>query len=187
MGELRPPPPAKLFVAMLVAPDVAGRVDRIDGRLIECFGPIDLVSPDFSFEFTDYYKAEMGENLVRRIVSFESLFDPAGLPAVKHRTNDLEAELTAELRNPESGRAVNLDAGYLTLGQLVLATTKSHAHRLYLRDGIWAEVTLRYHKGDYEKWPWTYPDYASGRYNSFWRPMRDKLKRQMEETQSSHE
>ena len=36
-------------------------------------------------------------------------------------------------------RRVNLDAGYLCLAKLVLASTKDHAHRIYLRDGIYAE------------------------------------------------
>ena len=41
-------------------------------------------------------------------------------------------------------RPLNLDPGYLTLGKLVLASTKDFAHRIYLGRGIYAEVTLYY-------------------------------------------
>jgi hypothetical protein len=45
------------------------------------------------------------------------------------------------------------------LGKFILATTKDQAHRIYLRDGIYGEVTLRFDTGEYEPWPWTYADY----------------------------
>jgi len=179
MGQVRPAPPAKLFIAMLIASDGLDKLDAFDNRLIETFGPIDIISPAWPFGFTDFYTAEMGPNLTRRIVSFQALFDPASLGDVKHQTNDLEEELARRFRTPSLGRIVNLDAGYLTLGQIVLATTKSYSHRVYLHGGIWAEVTMRYVKGRYEKWDWTYPDYANGRYNEFWDRMRSKLKTQM--------
>jgi len=161
---------------MLIAPDAMDKLELIDRALEEKFGPIDLRSPNWSFELTDYYTPEMGPNLVRRIVSFETLIDPGFLVDAKLTTNALELELTRQLRGPDRGRIVNLDAGYLTLGQMVLATTKSYSHRIYLNKGIWAEVTLRYYKGRYEKWEWTYPDYADGRYNEFLLAMREKLK-----------
>jgi hypothetical protein len=176
MGQIRRPPKAKLFVAQLIAPEVRARADLVDRALAEAFGPIDLAGPDWPFEFTDYYTPEMGAGLIRRIVGFERLIDPAFLVRAKLITNGLEAELTRVLRGEAPGRVVNLDAGYLTFGQVLLATTKSYSHRIYLDNGIWAEVTLRYVKGRYEKWEWTYPDYADGRYNEFWLAMREKLK-----------
>ena len=47
----------------------------------------------------------------------------------------------------------------MTLGKFQLATTKDQAHRIYLKDGILAEVTLRFEAGEYVPWPWTYADY----------------------------
>ena len=35
----------------------------------------------------------------------------------------------------------------MTLGKFMLATTKDQAHRIDLRDGIYAEVTLRFQAG----------------------------------------
>jgi len=180
MGQTRQPQKAKLFVAMLIAPDGLAKIDSFDRRLEERFGPIDLKSPHWPFDFTDYYTPEMGPNLTRRIVSFEKIIDPAFLVEAKLITNDLEQQITQEHRGPGQGRMINLDAGYLTLGQVLLATTKSYSHRIYLNKGIWAEVTLRFLKGRYEKWEWTYPDYADGRYNDFWMAMREKLKQNQE-------
>jgi len=46
----------------------------------------------------------------------------------------------------------------LTLHNLVLATTRDYAHRVYVRDGIHAELTLLYRSGGRQSLPWTYPD-----------------------------
>src|SRR5262249_9136900 len=64
-------------------------------------------------------------------------------------------------------RPLNLDPGYLVLGKFLLATTKDQSHRVYLRDGIFAEVTLRYHAGRFEPWPWTYADYRQPQVHEF--------------------
>jgi len=42
---------------------------------------------------------------------------------------------------------------------VVLASTKNNQHRLYLGEGIWAEVTLRYRNKTYTPWEWTFRDY----------------------------
>ncbi len=59
-------------------------------------------------------------------------------------------------------RRVNLDPGYLIASKLVLATTKDFAHRIYLGQGIYGEVTLNYRRGQgWQPHPWTYADYRS--------------------------
>jgi hypothetical protein len=118
----------------------------------------------------------MGTDLKRQFVSFAELFDPAQLPYLKRLTNDLENAVRRDLALPETRRPVNLDPGYMALSKLVLATTKDYSHRIYLREGIYAECTLRYHAGRWEPWPWTYPDYADTRYHPFFTRVRDGLK-----------
>ena len=44
----------------------------------------------------------------------------------------------------------------LSLGKLILATTKDQCHRVYLGRGIFAEVTLFYKQKTFNPWPWTY-------------------------------
>jgi hypothetical protein len=55
---------------------------------------------------------------------------------------------------------LNIDPGYLSLEHVILATTKGYTHRPYLRDGIYADLTLIYQKGSYRALEWTYPDYG---------------------------
>src|SRR5439155_23832817 len=102
----------------------------------------------FPFEKTSYYSSSMGEGLQRQFFTFQNLLDPAGLVDWKLATNALEEQLKPALQvhgRPE--RPINLDVGYLTGAKLVLASTKDFAHRLYLRDGIFAEITMGF-RGD---------------------------------------
>jgi hypothetical protein len=157
MGALKSPAPVKLICSILAG--APGLLDEARAALIERWGPADFVSEVLPFEHTDYYAGEMGAGLLRQIVAFAGLIDPAALPDIKIATNELER------RWLEAGRRrVNLDPGYLTLAKLVLATTKDHGHRIYLRDGIYAEVTLRFRDGHFQPWEWTYPDYGSPAY-----------------------
>ncbi len=54
-------------------------------------------------------------------------------------------------------RTLNLDPGLLSLSRFALATTKDGSHRIPLRDGIYAEVTLVYERGGFHPLPWTVP------------------------------
>ena len=157
MGTARQPAPVKLIASLLT-----GDLDllpEVRATLVHAFGPIDLESDILLFDHTDYYAPEFGPALQRQFVTFECLISPEDLPAVKRQTNDLEQSLAREGR-----RRVNIDPGYVSLSKLVLATTKDHAHRLYLGEGIYAEVTLAYRHGAWQPWPWTYPDYRSEEY-----------------------
>jgi len=59
----------------------------------------------------------------------------------------------------------------------VLATTKDYSHRIYVRDGIYEEVTLVYRRGSgFEPWPWTYPDYRSETAKRFFLAVRESLR-----------
>jgi Domain of unknown function (DUF4416) len=127
-------------------------------QLQAAYGPIARCGADYDFHHTRYYEAEMGPALRKRLVALEPLVAPDCLPAVKRHTIALEQQLAASGRFPEP-RPLNLDPGLLQLGKFLLATTKDQAHRVYLGDGIFAEVTLRFHGGAFVPWPWTYADY----------------------------
>ncbi len=126
------------------------------------FGPLDHQSPVLAFTHTAYYEEEFGPGLRRLLVSFRRPVKPQDLSAIKRFCNRLERRLSVKGR-----RTVNIDPGYLDLARLVLATTKDHAHRIYLRDGIYAEVTLSYTRNSFGPCPWTYPDYRTAEYIGF--------------------
>ena len=73
-------------------------------------------------------------------------------------------------------RPLNLDPGYITDSKLVLASTKNHAHRIYLAEGIFAEITLRFQGGQWRPWEWTYPDYRRADFQQFFTDCRNYLR-----------
>jgi hypothetical protein len=149
-------------------------------RLEQCFGPIELASPPFVFDQTSYYEASMGADLRKKFFAFRDLITPEKLPDIKRQTNALEDEMAATKHYAEA-RPLNLDPGLLEQGKFLLATTKDQAHRIYLRDGIFAEVTLRYQAGAFEPWPWTYADYRLPCVHEFLQQARDYYRQRLRE------
>lgn len=123
--------------------------------LSEKWGEIDYVSSILPFAYTDYYKKEMGGCLVRRFISFGTLVPPETLPDIKLFTNRVE-----EQSMEEGKRRVNIDPGYLSQAHLILATGKAYTHRPYIRDGIYADLTLIFVNHTFRRLEWTYPDYS---------------------------
>ncbi len=172
MGQIRNPAPVKLVVGLLTGEPKL--FDTLQSRLEARFGAADMVSPVLDFTQTTYYAAELGPRLVREFVTFEQLIDPGELAGIKVWTNALEDEFARGQR-----RRINLDPGYVSLSKLVLASTKNHSHRIYIGQGIYAEITLRYYKKAFRPWEWTYPDYASEAYRLLFQGIRERYMQQL--------
>ena len=160
------PQPVKLIVGLL-----AGNRSHLDAgltRLIERFGTPDSTMDPVPFSHTKYYEEELGSTPLRGFASFDALFPRTQLPDLKLWTNDTERALSIGGK-----RTVNLDPGYLTLGQVFLASTKDQRQRVYVRDGIYVEPTLYYRNGNFHPFEWTYPDYRNGNYFVFLEKARD--------------
>jgi hypothetical protein len=179
MADPRPQPPVLLVVAAFSRHEAAIAWGR--ERLERAFGPVGLASNRFAFNQTSYYEATMGPDLKKQCLAFRDLVAPDSLPPIKLHTNALEGELAEQAVYAES-RPLNLDPGHLSLGKFLLATTKDQSHRVYLRDGIFAEVTLRYQDGAYEPWPWTYADYRQECARAFLQEARDYYRERLRET-----
>ena len=147
--------PTKLIVGLL-SPD-QNLLAQTHSALVEGFGTISTKSPEIPFNFTDYYQKEMGPGLIRQWVGFQGLVEPDQLYDFKQRTGLLEKRF----RGPDGRRRVNIDPGVLTLHNFVLASTKGFAHRIYMREGIFAELTLVFQSGKFQPLAWTYPDYQT--------------------------
>lgn len=176
MGTPRHPDPCMLVVAAFSRHPEALSWAR--QRLVEEFGPIALAGPDYSFHHTSYYEKTMGPGLRKQLLAFDQLVPQDSLPDLKLRTNRLEAELAEQGKFPQF-RPLNLDPGLLQLGKFLLASTKDQAHRIYLRDGVFAEVTLRYQAGAFVPWPWTYADYREPDLHDFLNKARDIYRRKL--------
>jgi hypothetical protein len=152
----KPKPAGEVKLIMSVFSADRDRLNESLEALSGHYGSADFISAFMPFDFTDYYRGEMGLPLVRRFVSFEGLVRPESLPDVKILTNGVEEKFTLD-----GVRRVNVDPGYISPAHLILATGKGYAHRPYLRDGIYADLTLIYRAGAFHTLPWTYPDYAA--------------------------
>jgi hypothetical protein len=172
MWEFEAPKPVKLICGILAADESCLEAAR--RALTDCYGPADRTSEVWPFDQTDYYCKEMGSRILRQFLAFETLIDPGRLAEIKHETNALERRLADELKTPWP-RPVNLDPGYLEPAKLVLASTKNFSHRIYIGRNMYAEVTLMFHKGAWQSFEFTFPDYRSGRYNDFLSAVRESL------------
>ena len=153
-------------------------------QLVDHFGPLASLSPAFPFDQTSYYEPTMGSGLRKQLLAFRDLIGAEDLPRIKLQTNMLEADLAATGKFPEV-RPINLDPGALSLGKFMLATTKDQAHRIYLRDGIFAEVTLYFQAGQFHPWPWTYADYRQPEVLAFLREARNFYYAELQDSSGS--
>jgi len=167
MSLPQPPQPAKLIVGLLL--NDRSLLPELSEGLRSDFGDIDMVSPWFPFNYTEYYASEMGQPLHRRMLVFEELIEQQALARIKLATNRIENRYARDGK-----RQVNLDPGYLLYERFVLATGKNYTHRIYIGEKIYADLTLIYQQGQYHALPWTYPDYADAEMRMFLLKVRQK-------------
>lgn len=154
MGEIKSPPIAFPIIAIMYTSEkrYLQIVEECENRLGELLdsGPIYKVS-----NFTNYYTEEFGTELNKRLHIFKTPQVLQDFHKTKIWTNNLELS-TGDKNNK---RVVNIDPGYLEPSKLVLYSTKNFSHRIYIGDGIYAEITMTYEHGKFKFLPWTYPDY----------------------------
>lgn len=158
MGKIKDLQKVRLFTGVMYSEgfDPGEAMDLMIGR----FGGIEQYSPEFDFYFTSYYENEMGRGLKKRFLTFSHLIDRQELPGIKVFTNGIEERFSVE-KDGELKRRVNIDPGYITPSNVVLATTKEFPHRIYLDQGIFGEVTFTFRKDGLEYYHWTYDDYKT--------------------------
>jgi hypothetical protein len=101
--------------------------------------------------------------------AFKPLISQGDLSAFKLATNQIEDHYAHKGR-----RRVNIDPGYMLRERFVLASGKNFSHRIYIGEGIYADLTLIYQKGSFKKLPWTYPDYSDNGMLKFLEKVRNK-------------
>ncbi len=179
MSRPQPASPAKLLVSIFAREEVF--IEKAANRLANVLGPIDFYSPVLPFDKTNYYEPEFGPQLVRRFISFSRLIPQESIVAIKHLAWKIEKDFSLEGK-----RQVNIDPGYILLERLVLVTFKNYTHRIYLGQGVYAEVTLLFQRHRFVPLPWTYPDYADPKALEFFLSLRQRFKEQLKEWQRRH-
>ena len=171
--------PVVRFCAVITRHDAARQ--WAISRMADRWGHASIRSAEIPFEAGGYYTPSMGPDLKKSLIAVAGFKDPGGLADWKNETNQWEYEFTESAQYEES-RPLNLDPGYMTQAKLVLATTKDRDHRLYLRDGMFAEVTLTYVGKAWQHHRWTYPSYRTAEVANFASQCRADLRQHLKET-----
>lgn len=153
MLNVSEPSECLLFSSFLYRSDLFNddRVKELWKDYGECFCFFPKINP-----LKDYYSQEMGhgELLKRFFLVSSQPFRRDILLSSKMTALDLERQ-----HSQDSKRMINIDTGIISLENFVLATTKNYSHRIYIGQGIFADLTYEFNQGRYRELPWTYPDY----------------------------
>lgn len=144
--------PGLLFASFLYRSDLHTEV-KLRAHWESLFGASTIFRPQLNPLF-EYYAKEMGEPLSRFFLSTQQLFERDQLLLTKLQSLSWEKEWSVVDK-----RMVNVDIGFLSAENFILATTKNYSHRVYLGQDIFADLTYQFQKGKFHFFPWTYPDY----------------------------
>jgi hypothetical protein len=175
MSQLLSPFPVFIFGSFLYRSDLFQTIDIEEiwnskfGKSIEFFHNY--------FPMKDYYSKEMGTpDLLSRIIFVSPV--PAsrdGLTSLKLWSDSVEKSNS----KPNGNRLLNLDIGYISLENVVLATGKSFSHRVHLQSGVYADLTYFYEDKTFKAFTWTYPDYSHVEFVDFFNYMRSILQKKI--------
>ena len=160
---------AKLFIGILYKDkDVYNIVEK---ELIKKFGSLEDDSIEYDFDqFTDYYEKELGKKLLKKMIVFKDLIDREDLAEIKVFTNELEDKYSVKDK-----RTINLDPGYFTKDQLILASAKDSPYKVYIGKGIFAHLTYYFGKNKVIEALRTFPDFRDKKVQEFFVRVKNRL------------
>lgn len=152
--------PGLLFGSFLYRKDLFREEDlciRWEGSYGKSFSFYPKFNP-----LNDYYSREMGPDLGRIF-----FLTTRSYPREYLLSSKLLALRWEEEWKKEGARMVNVDTGFLSPENFLLATTKNYSHRVYLGQRIFADLTYYFHQGTLQTLAWTYPDYLDDEKKEF--------------------
>jgi hypothetical protein len=156
MARKQNPAPGKLVLSFIYS-SLDGLADAL--RLVERrFGEAQFETIEIECECSESYHEEMGHKLTRRFFSFEKEYQRDYLPEIKNYCHKVEQKFADQVGD-FGFRTVNIDPGILSLQNLVIGSHRDANHRIYLRDGVYGELTLVWSRGQFVRLPWTPPDF----------------------------
>lgn len=156
MAKINKPSKAKLVVGLMYRNKED--YDKAVSVLVKKFGEIEDESALFKFKFTDYYEEEFGKDLFKKFVCFKNLIDMDELAGIKVYSNELEEKFVKDGK-----RTANIDPGYITKNQLIVASAKKKFHRIYLGKGVYAHLMLSFAEDKCIPFEWSYKDYTENK------------------------
>jgi len=143
---------------------------------------VEFVSESFYFEgLQRYYGKEMGEGLYKRFFSLKGLMRKEDLKNFKLWATRREREFSTEGR-----RRLNIDSGYVDESHLILASSKKRGGRIYLGEGVYAEMEYLYVYGGFRPLYWTYGDYRDKRVKEFFEKVRESFLEELNLARKGH-
>ncbi len=136
---------------------------------IKDYGQSEILKPEFN-PLIEYYAKEMPGDLSRFLVITDKTFPRSELLKAKLNSLDWERRFATLGK-----RSVNVDIGFLSLENFLLATTKNYSHRIFIGDDIFADLTFEFKQGNFKALPWTYPDYQDPQKIQFLTKARNRL------------
>ena len=128
--------------------------DKAKEELILKYGAVKAESNSYDFNFTKYYEPEMGAGLKKKFIIFSKEISKEDLIAVKFFITEVEEKFS-----DSSNRSVNIDPGYLSSTELVLATWKGKDFKEKISDNVWAHKVLGFKGNEVEEYFHTFADY----------------------------
>ncbi len=172
MGTPSEPPLVKAFFTLLSAKEDAH--SAAIALILSVFGKAESITNPHPWDYSPAYTEELGSGIMRRFLVLSELADPTYLSDWKLLTVEME-----KFCGQDGKRVVNIDPGYITGSNLVLASTKSYANRIYLRDGVYADLTLFYDGRAFCAHKLTLPDYRTRAAIRFFGEQRKSYLRQL--------
>ncbi|MBR4401105.1 MAG: DUF4416 family protein [Synergistes sp.] len=169
-------PLVKKITGLLVPKNDPAVYENMCALLERVWGKPERISQRFPFTWTDYYR-DISPELDRIFFSYPGLYPASKLPDWKTESCSIE-------KQTGKSRRVNIDPGAVDGAKLLLASTKGQAQRVYLRDGIFCEVTLCRRKGKWEHFSYTFPDFSSGIYDSWLETVREDWKKEIKQAEA---
>jgi len=170
--KVEQPQKVKYFIGALFSDKTL--MDKARQQIASKIGPVDVQSETFPFTVTHYYDTEMGSPIYRQFLSLKTLMSPGKLAGLKTLCNAMEDQLSID-----GNRKVNLDIGYLDLHKLVLASAKYNGQKIYLDQGIYADLTLIFENGQFHPVENTFPDFKAELYRKVFLKLRKIYKLQL--------
>ncbi|RKZ30067.1 DUF4416 domain-containing protein [bacterium] len=144
-------------------------------NVLSMWGEIDFTSENVQFDrFTEYYAPEMGKPLIRFWAAFKKLRYPEELVRMKWSCTGIENTFSVDGK-----RRINIDPGYLTEAKVVLMSFKDFSHRIYLTQGVYADMQLIFRNGQYTPREWTFADYKSDEAQRFFLRLRNSYRERL--------
>lgn len=180
MGKSIYPAEAKAILFLLT--NQIELAQKVIAHFEPILGPVEIQSAWHPFDQSNYYEKELGKNLKRCLVGFKNIFEPHRLVELKELTTRLEhpSPLPSPTRGEGEGkRVINVDPGYVDLFKVVLASGKGGGQKVALAKEVHAYTLLRYEKGEWYPFEWTYPDFKEPTYHKDLLEIRKRLKREL--------